>query len=542
MPDIAKGVRAFTVGTGLSRISGLLREQVLAYLFGVGVASDAFNAAFRIPNIFRDLFAENALSNAFVPVLTGARAKSKEEENRFASNILNALLLTVGLIVVLGMIFAPALVRIVAVGFRSVPEKMDLTTEMTVIMFPFLLFIVLAAWAMSYLNTENEFFVPQFASVALNAFAIAVPIALFGYYFDRGRDPILGMAVGMTVGALAQFLVQIPRLRRKGFVYRPVLDFKDPAFKKSMRLYVPVAIGLSASRLNLWVSTMLISSIAGGISWLNYSYRIFFLPLGLLGVSVGQVSLTSFARLFHENRLEDLKRALSESLRLVLFLTIPASALIAVLAQPITSVIYEHGAFTAGDTQKTAAMLILYMIGVPFVSALRNIANVFYAAQDARRPMIASFISMAVNILFCLALLPLLRHLAFPLASSLAAVINIAYLYAGLPKKFGRFPLASLLKFSGLLLLASAAGGGAAWVGAAAIARFVGTSFLVKLGAIAVCGPAGLLIFYGACRLLGLTEARDFARRLLRRKGRSGEKPEIPPLPPSLPGGDGPSV
>jgi len=160
MSDIAKGVRAFTLGTGLSRISGLVREQVLAYLFGVGLASDAFNAAFRIPNIFRDLFAENALSNAFVPVLTSARSQSKEAENRFASNVFNTLFLTVGAIVILGMIFAPTLVRVVAVGFRHVPEKTALTTEMTVILFPFLLFIVLAAWAMSYLNTENDFFVP----------------------------------------------------------------------------------------------------------------------------------------------------------------------------------------------------------------------------------------------------------------------------------------------------------------------------------------------------------------------------------------------
>ena len=154
----------------------------------------------------------------------------------------------------------------------------------------FLLFIVLAAWAMSYLNTENEFFVPQFASVSLNLFAIAVPIAMFGYFFDRGRDPILGMAIGMTIGGLAQFLVQIPRLLHKGFVYYPVLNFRDAAFRKSMKLFVPVAIGLSASRINVWVSTMLISGIPGGISWLNYAYRIFFLPLGMLGVFIDSLS------------------------------------------------------------------------------------------------------------------------------------------------------------------------------------------------------------------------------------------------------------
>lgn len=539
MADIARGVRAFTFGTGLSRISGLVRDQVFAFFFGAGFAADAFNFAFRIPNLFRDLFAENALSNAFVPVLTGARARSKEDENRFASNIFNTLLLTVGLIVVLGMVFAPALVRVIVVGFGSIPEKTALTAELTVILFPFLLFVVLAAWAMSYLNAENEFFVPQVASVSLNVFAVAIPIALFGYYFDRGRDPILGFAVGLTVGALAQFLVQVPRLFRRGFVYRPVLDFRAPEFRKSMSLFVPVAIGLSASRINVWVNMMLISSIAGGISWLNYSYRIFFLPLGMLGVSVGQVSLTNFSRLVNEKRLDELRKALSESLKMVLFLTIPASALIAVLAHPLTSVIYERGAFTAVDTQKTAVMLILFMIGVPFVSALRNIASVFYASHDARWPMVSSFISVGVNILLNLSLKGVLGPMAFPLSSSIAAVVNIGILCCFLPKKVGSFSFRPIARVGALLLAASAIGAAAAWAGAAAIARFAGTSFLVKLGTIAVCGSVGLLIFYGACRVFGLAEARDFAHRLLRRRSRAGEKPAVPPPIPPV---DGPAV
>jgi putative peptidoglycan lipid II flippase len=537
MADIAKGVRAFTLGTGLSRISGLVRDQVFAYFFGAGFAADAFNAAFRIPNLFRDLFAENALSNAFVPVLTGARARSKEDENRFASNILNTLLLTVGLIVVLGMIFAPALVRAIVVGFGSIPEKTALTTEMTVIMFPFLLFIVLAAWAMSYLNTENEFFIPQVASVSLNAFAVAIPIALFSYYLDRGRDPILGFAVGMTVGALTQFLVQVPRLVRRGFAYRPVLNFRSPEFRKSMSLFIPVAIGLSASRINVWVNMMLISSISGGISWLNYSYRIFFLPLGMLGVSVGQVSLTSFSRLVNEKRLEDLRQALSESLKMVLFLTIPTSALIAVLARPITSVIYERGAFTADDTRMTAVMLILFMIGVPFVSALRNIASVFYACHDARWPMYASFISVGVNIVLNLGLKGLLGPMAFPLSSSIAAVVNIGILCFFLPRKVGSFSFRPIARIGGLLLAASTAGAVLAWAGFAAIIRFLGTSLLVKLGAIAACGLAGLFVFYGACRILRVNEARDFLHRLLQRRTRTAEAPLPPP-----PGGVGTSV
>ena len=522
MADIAKGVRSFSIGTGLSRILGLVREQVFAYLFGVGVASDAFNAAFRIPNLFRDLFAENALSNAFVPVLTAARARGKEEENRFASNILNTLILTVGLITILGMLFAPALARLVGLGFYEIPGKTALTAHLTLLMFPFLLFIVLAAWAMSYLNTENEFFIPAFAPAFFNVFSIAAPVALFGYYLNRGKNPILGMAVGVVLGGLAQFLVQVPRLLRRGFVYRRCLDFRDAAFRKAMALFFPVAVGLSASRINVLVNTMLISAIPGGISWLNYAYRIFHLPLGILGVSVGQVALPAFSRLVNENRFDDLRRALADSLRLVLFLTVPTSALIAVLSRPLTRVIYEHGLFTAADTRITAAMLILYMIGVPFVSALRNIASVFYACGDARLPMVASFVSVGSNIVLNLALMRILGPLAFPLSASVAAVVNIGILFVLLPKKISAFPAGPLFRFSGVLALAAAAGAGAAWAGAAAIARFAGTSFFVQLGSVIACGLAGLGVFYAACLVLRLTEARDFVRRFLHRGGGEG--------------------
>ncbi|MHB8054323.1 MAG: murein biosynthesis integral membrane protein MurJ [Candidatus Aminicenantales bacterium] len=527
MADIAKGVRSFTLGTGLSRILGLVREQVFAYLFGVGLSSDAFNAAFRIPNLFRDLFAENALSNAFVPVLTAAKAESKDRENRFASNILNSLLLVVGLITILGMLFAPTLARLVGIGFRDIPGKTALTAQLAVILFPFLLFIVLAAWAMSYLNTENEFFIPAFSPAFFNVFSIAVPIALFGYFTARGKDPILGMALGVTAGGIVQFAAQVPRLLKRGFVYHRCLNFRDAAFRRAMSLFLPVAIGLSASRINVLVNTMLISAIPGGISWLNYAYRIFFLPLGMLGVSVGQVALPTFSRLVNENRLDDLRRTLSDSLRMVLFLTIPASAVIAVLARPLVSVIYEHGAFRASDTRATAAMLILYVLGVPFISALRNIASVFYAYHDARWPMIASFVSVGSNIVLNLALMRFLHHLSFPLAASIASVVNIGILLALLPKKIGAFPLGSLLRFAGLLVLASAAGGGAAWGLSKGITLLAGTTFFVKLGAVVVSGPFGAGIFYAVCLLLRMPEARDFVRRFLRRGGReAGASPE----------------
>ncbi|MBM3312492.1 MAG: murein biosynthesis integral membrane protein MurJ, partial [Candidatus Aminicenantes bacterium] len=384
MADIAKGVRSFSIGTGISRVLGLVREQVFAYLFGAGMATDAFNAAFRLPNLFRDLFAENALSTAFVPVLTAEKQKGKEAMNRFASNILNTLLLVVGFLTLAGMVFSPWLAKLIAPGFGGVSGKTALTAQLAAVLFPFLLFIALAAWAMSYLNTEGEYFVLSLSPAFFNVVSIAVPVALFAYFRNRGLDPIFGMAVGVTAGGAIQFLVQMPRVRKRGFRYAPFLSFRDPEFRRTMALFMPVAIGLSSSRFNLFISTILISLLQEkSITWLNYAYRIFFTPLGLFGVAVGTVALPTFVRYIQQGRTDDLRASVFDSLKMVLFLTIPTSAVIACLAHPLTSVIYEHGKFTAADTKATAAMLTLYMIGVPFASALRNVSSVFYASHDA---------------------------------------------------------------------------------------------------------------------------------------------------------------
>ncbi|MBM3295175.1 MAG: murein biosynthesis integral membrane protein MurJ, partial [Candidatus Aminicenantes bacterium] len=386
MADISKGVRSFSIGTGISRILGLVREQVFAYLFGAGTATDAFNAAFRLPNLLRDLFAENALSTAFVPVLTAQKEKSKEAMNRFASNILNTLLLVVGISTVAGMLFSPWLAKIIAPGFGGVPGKTALTAKLAAILFPFLLFIALAAWAMSYLNTEGEYFILSVAPAFFNVVSIAVPIALYAHFRNRGMDPIFGMAVGVTAGGVIQFLGQLPRIRKRGFRYTPFLSFRDPEFRRAMALFLPVAVGLSSSRFNIFINTLLISLLAEkSITWLNYAYRIFFTPLGLFGMAVGTVALPTFVKFIQQGRTDDLRATLFDSLKMVLFLTVPTSAVIAFLAHPLTSVIYEHGKFTAADTAATAAMLALYMIGVPFASALRNVAGVFYAYGDARR-------------------------------------------------------------------------------------------------------------------------------------------------------------
>jgi putative peptidoglycan lipid II flippase len=318
-----------------------------------------------------------ALSAAFVPVLTAEKAKGKEAQNRLASNIFNVLFVVTGVVSIAGFLLAPYLAKAIAFGFGRVPGKIDLTAQLTAVLFPFLLFVSLGAWAMSYLNTEKSFFVPSVAPALFNVFSILVPVLTYGWYVSRGKEPIFGMAVGVLIGGLMQFLVQVPLLRRKGFRWSPLLSFRDPEFRRVMALFVPVAIGLAGTRINVLVNTILVTPLAqGSVSWLNYAFRIMHLPLGLFGIAVGTVALPSLSKLVLDNDTAAVRSTLTDSLKMVLFLTVPTSALIAFLAVPITRAIYERGRFTTADTMATAGALVLYTLGIPFMAALRNVAAV----------------------------------------------------------------------------------------------------------------------------------------------------------------------
>jgi len=518
MEDISRGVRSFTIGTAISRVMGLVRESVFAHLFGVGAATDAFNVAFRIPNLLRDLFAETALSDAFVPVLTAEKARGREAQNRLASNIFNVLFVATGLISLAGLLAAPYLAKAIAFGFGRVPGKIDLTAQLTAVLFPFLLFISLAAWAMSYLNTERSFFVPSLAPAAFNLFSILVPVLTYGWFVAHGREPIFGMAIGVLAGGLMQFAVQVPLLRRKGFRWSPVLSFRDPAFRKVMALFIPVAIGLAGTRINVLVNTILVTPLAeGSVSWLNYAFRIMHLPLGLFGIAVGAVALPSLSKLVVEGNTEAIRGTLADSLKMVLFLTVPTTALLVGLSVPVTRAIYERGHFTAADTLATASALILYVLGIPFMSVLRNVAAVFYAYKDAKTPMYASFASIGLNIVLNLTLMWVIGYLAFPLATSLGAILNVAILYILLPRKVGPLDLGPLAGYAAKLAVASAAGGGGAWLVYRLIAGELGISFPATAAGLAVAGLMGLAFFFAVSRALGLTETRDYLRRFLRK-------------------------
>jgi putative peptidoglycan lipid II flippase len=494
--------------------------MVFAHLFGASqsAAADAFNVAFRIPNMLRDLFAETALSAAFIPVLTAERAKSKEAQNRLASNIFNVLFLVTGAIALTGFLASAPLAKWIAFGFDKVPGKIDLTAQLTGLLFPFLLFISLGAWAMSYLNTERSFFLPSVAPALFNVFSILVPVLTFGWYVARGREPIFGMAIGVLVGGLMQFLIQMPLIFRKGYRYSFFLSFRDPEFRRVMALFIPVAIGLAGPRINVLVNTILITPLKqGSVSWLNYAYRLMQLPLGLFGVAVGTVTLQSLSRHVVANDTAAVRSRLVDSLKMALFLTVPTSIMIAFLSRPLTRVIYQRGHFRPEDTLPTALAVILYTLGIPFIASIRNVAAVFYAYKDARWPMAASLASVCLTITLNVSLIGVLGFMIFPLSTSIAEGLNLTLLLRALPKKIGRIEIAPLVRYALRLILAALCGGGSGWAANAFIASRLGTGLLASLAGIACGGGLGLIIFYLASRGLGIEETRDFVRRFLRK-------------------------
>jgi putative peptidoglycan lipid II flippase len=468
--------------------------------------------------MLRDLFAETALSAAFIPVLTSERAKGKEFQNRLASNIFNVLIIVTGIVSVAGLLASPHLAKWIAFGFGKVPGKIGLTAQLTAVLFPFLIVVSLGAWAMSYLNTEKSFFVPSVAPALFNVFSILVPVLTYGWYVSRGKEPIFGMAIGVLVGGLMQFLVQMPLVFKKGFRYSFVISFRDPEFRRVLALFVPVAIGLAGPRINVLVNTILVTPLKqGSVSWLNYAYRIMQLPLGLFGVAVGTVTLQSLSRIVLDNDVVAVRSRLTDSLKMALFLTIPTSVLIAFLSRPMTRVIYQRGHFRPEDTLPTAVALILYTLGIPFIAGLRNVAAVYYAYKDARIPMYASLISVALTIALNVSLIGVLGFMIFPLSTSLAAALNFWILVGFLPKKIGKFEMRPLGRYFASLTAASVLGGAAAWFGNEIFVKWLGAGFLPALASVIACGLLGLVVFYAASRLLGLSETRDYLRRFLRR-------------------------
>jgi putative peptidoglycan lipid II flippase len=479
-----------------SRILGVVREQVLAALFGAGNAMDAYNVAFRIPNLVRDLFAEGAMSSAFVPTFTRHLATDgKESAWRLANYVINGLIVITGLLVIVGIVFAEPVVDMFAGAFRSVPGKLDLTVFLTRIMLPFLSFVAVAAASMGMLNSLHRFFIPALSPAMFNVATIACAFLLVPLMPALGLPAIAAIAVGTLLGGAAQLAIQWPALRREGFRYRPILNWKDESLRRVLVLMGPGTIGLAATQVNVFVNTVLATGEGtGAVSWLNYAFRLMYLPIGLFGISIATATLPAVSRHAALDEEHHVRRTVADGLSLMMMLNVPATAGLVVLAVPIIRVIFERSAFTAADTAATAAALQFYALGLVGYSVVRIASPVFYALGDNRSPVKVSVATVVVNAVLNVVLVRFIGFRGLALGTSIAALFNATLLMVLLRRRLGgldgRRVASSFLKIAvASIVMAVAVAGvdaaGAAWLpGNALVSQVVrlAASLVVALG------------------------------------------------------------
>lgn len=440
--QIEKGVAGaagiVALGTFVSRILGFIRDMVLANLFGATIAADAFYVAFRIPNMLRELFAEGSMSAAFIPVFTEYLSKrSREEAKALAAAAYTTLVLLLCAVVTLGILFSPSIVQWIAPGFARDPSQFSLTISLTRIMFPFLLFISLAAFAMGILNSTRHFGPPALASGVFNIVSI---FFVFGFT-PLLREPVYGAAVGVALGGLAQFLIQVPALYQEGFslsLRKPGWPL-HPGVAQMGRLLLPTTLGLSVTQINVLVNTLLASYLAAGsVSYLYYGMRLIHFPLGIFAVALSTALLPTLSTQAAQEDMEGLRRTFSFGLRLVFFITFPAMAGLILFRIPIVHLLFEHGEFGRQATLGTASAVLFYSIGLWAFAGIRIIVPVFYSLQDTKTPVKVGFIAVIVNVALNLILMFPLAHGGLALATSLAAVVNFSLLLIILRRRIGR--------------------------------------------------------------------------------------------------------
>jgi putative peptidoglycan lipid II flippase len=508
---VVRSASIMSFAVALSRVTGLVREMVMSRLFGASMPYDAFRIGFQIPNLTRDLFAEGALSSAFVPVFTDyLQNKSREEAARLANLVATALILFVGAFCILGAIFSPWLVGLAASGFNQTPGKSELAAHLTTIMFPFLLLVALAAQAMGILNALKQFAVPALSSTFFNIGSVAFGL-LFGVGLgdQLGLSPIEGMAWGVIAGGALQLGFQIPALLRAGFRFQPVLDFHDPGLRQIMRLMGPAILGSAATQINVLVNSSVASSIVdpirgadGPVSWIGYAFRFMHLPLGLFGVAIASATLPAISRSASAGNFDEFRRTLSRSLGLVFLLTIPSSVGLVLVSRAMIGAVYEGRMFQVYDTEQTAYALSCFCLGLAGYAAIKVLTPAFYALKDSRTPMLVSLASVVVNYLLATLMVRTLNlgHAGLALATSGIALFSSLALFLLIRRRVEGLYGWSLFHSLWRVLLASAFMGAAVWFATPWIGAW---PYLAQL---LVAIPLGVITFLASARLLRIEE------------------------------------
>ncbi|CAN5508921.1 murein biosynthesis integral membrane protein MurJ [soil metagenome] len=507
-----------------SRILGLVREMIIAAMFGASAYLDAFLTAFRAPNMLRDLFAEGALSTAFVTTFSKKIASEGDESAwRLANKVATLTVVFMSIVVLLGVLLAPLLVSLLAPGFN--PEKAELTALLARVMYPFILLVSLAALVMGMLNAKHVFGVPAMASSFFNLGSIVGGVSL-AWWLDPTFGPraLVGLAIGTLLGGLLQLVVQIPSLLKVGYVFHPDFAWRDKGVRKVLQLMGPAVIAASAVQVNVLINSIFASYLQdGAVSWLNIAFRLMQLPLGIFGVAVATVTLPLISRSAAQGNMAEFRGALAHALRLVMLLTIPSAVGLMIMAEPIISLLYERGRFDAAATIQTAGALRFYGIGLVGYSAVKVLAPAFYALDRRNLPMIVSLCSIGLNaaLNYVLTFRLGMGHRGLALSTSAIAITNFLLLYGMMRHYAGKLETKTMFITLAKLLFASACLAAVCWVGMRFFfASGVHLTFWRQLTGVAVTIATGTAVFFGSAYLLRVAELHDIvvvAQRKVRR-------------------------
>jgi putative peptidoglycan lipid II flippase len=551
--SVARSAGIVSIAVMFSRVFGLIRETIFARYFGAGFLYDAFIVGFRIPNLLRDLFAEGALSAAFVKVFTDYQIKNSEKEAwRLASLIFNGLAVVLSVICIGGVLLSPLIVKLITYNYLGdpnhyyPPEKAALATTLMQIMFPFILLVALAALAMGVLNTKGRFGIPASASTAFNivsiVFGLAVAFWLSGGVWERSTDKftvpsdaaqwaIIGMSIGTLLGGAAQLVIQVPSLFKVGFRFSLGLSFTDPGVRRVMRLMAPAIIGTGAIQVKVLVDTIVASGIEGGASWLSYAFRLMQFPIGVFGVAIGTAAIPTLSRLASEDNIAKFRSTLSDAIKLVFLLAIPSACGLIVLGEPIIGLIYQRGEFSAFDTNMTAWALTAYSIGLAGYAAIKVLSPAFYALDDARTPMYISLVSILVHVPASFGMMQLLSrvgvsperpngfgHAGVALATSIVALVNFFALAIFMRRRIERLDGREIASSFIRIVTASAAMSAVAYGSYRLLVSYLGgaTHTARLLDAFVPIGLAGIT-FVLAAKLLRLSEVEKLYAALRRK-------------------------
>lgn len=515
----AAGVVALAVM--LSRVLGLARELIFAALFGAGRGMDAYITAYRAPNLLRDLFAEGALSIAFVTVFSKLGVeKSYEASWELARKMATLALVFMSGVTLLGMIFAPLLIGVLAPGFDA--GKAAFATELTRIMFPFILLVSLAALVMGMLNSRNIFGVPALASSFYNLGSIFGGVSL-AWWIDPtfGSRALIGMAIGTLIGGFLQLAVQIPSLKKVGFTFHFDFGWRDEQVKRVLWLMLPAVIAASAVQINVMVNSIFASFLGdGAVSWLSYAFRLMQLPLGIFGVAVATVTLPAVAKIAAGGDMAHFRETLAKAIRLALFLTLPATIGLMMMSGEIIGLIYERGKFTANDTLQTGAALQFYAVGLMGYACIKVLSPAFYALDRKWTPLLVTLFGIGLNIAlnWLLTFRLGMGHKGLALSTGLVATIDFCILYFLMRRAAGGMETLKVLGSFGRIVVAAAGLVAVVLVGREWLAPWLTSVFLVdRLWSLLAIIGAAAVVYFGLCALLRVEEARE-ALALLRRK------------------------